>query len=335
MLIIVPPATLVRQFYSFIIDKAMDLVANKAMTVDGQTIAKSAFKRLFVDDCEITAAGADCAFFEMSGERAAPPILERISAALAVGDPLSLVRVGNGEGNAIALIEGRPSPTLFDGFDFEFGSQNGCSIAPDLAVPFSRLVFDAIIAADIQGYRIGRFDERAVACECLVSGKTSPALGITYARSLFARQVRSGNSGSKWFTNAWIHFDLMQRFDELIANAAKVVIISGRGELAPRFKDRLGSRLAWFASVPVQGFAPPSLAASHYAMFPSVRDRLRRADLRGTLVLVGAGLFGKVYCNDARKAGGVAIDMGSAFDLMAGFATRPVHKQFDLSSINW
>ena len=299
------------------------------MATDAQIVAAAAFDRLFVNDDAIVSAGADCAFFDASGERAAPRVVERVRAALAEGSPLSLVRVGNGEGNAIAMVEDARSPAVFDGFDVEFVSQNGWSITPEQALPFSRLVVDAITSADIQGYRIGRFDERAVALDCLAKGATSPALGISYARWLFAGQLRGPASQTRWFTSAWIHLDLMPLFAAMVEQARHVVVISGRAELAATFAEKLGSRLAWFAPVPVQGYVP------HYAMFGAVRDRIRQSDLRGTLVLVGAGLFGKVYCQDARDAGAVAIDMGSAFDLFAGVSTRPVHRFVDLSAVRW
>ena len=48
-------------------------------------------------------------------------------------------------------------------------------------------------------------------------------------------------------------------------------------------------------------------------------------NLEGALVLVGAGIFGKIYCDVARNHGAVALDIGSAFDLMVGLMTRPVH----------
>jgi hypothetical protein len=50
---------------------------------------------------------------------------------------------------------------------------------------------------------------------------------------------------------------------------------------------------------------------------------------------VGAGLFGKVYCHTAKQDGAVAIDLGSAFDILAGLETRPVHKWYDISAMRW
>jgi len=302
---------------------------------NAQIVAESAFRHLFVDDDAILEAGLRCSFFEPHGKKAATRIIAQVRAALGDGSPFSLVRVGNGEGNAIGLTEEPESQAVFDGFDFEFVSQNGLSINPRAAASFSQLVVAAIKSADIQGYRIGRFDERALILDCLSKGKTSPALGIIYARWLFAKQLQSNQSQGIGFTNAWIHFDLMNRFTELTEHARSLAVISGRKELEGEFGKRFGSRLAWFAAVPVQGFVPNTIETSHFAMFDEVRRTIGQMDLRHTLVLVGAGLFGKVYCADVRQAGGVAIDMGSAFDLMAGLATRPAHRDMDLSAIGW
>jgi hypothetical protein len=42
-------------------------------------------------------------------------------------------------------------------------------------------------------------------------------------------------------------------------------------------------------------------------------------------VLAGAGIFGKKYCATARQNGAVALDLGSAFDILEDKITRPVH----------
>jgi hypothetical protein len=50
-------------------------------------------------------------------------------------------------------------------------------------------------------------------------------------------------------------------------------------------------------------------------------------------VLVGAGIFGKKYCAVAKQHGAVALDLGSAFDILAGKRTRPVHSIADFLDI--
>jgi hypothetical protein len=41
------------------------------------------------------------------------------------------------------------------------------------------------------------------------------------------------------------------------------------------------------------------------------------------LHLVGAGMPGKVYCHIIRSAGGIALDIGSTMDVLAGVRSRP------------
>ena len=42
----------------------------------------------------------------------------------------------------------------------------------------------------------------------------------------------------------------------------------------------------------------------------------------GKVVLVAGEVFGKIYCNAVKNAGGVAIDIGSMLDSWMGFKTR-------------
>ena len=47
--------------------------------------------------------------------------------------------------------------------------------------------------------------------------------------------------------------------------------------------------------------------------------------LGGTLTLIGAGPWAEIYCDEVKKRGGVAIDIGSGFDILSGHFSRPVH----------
>ena len=50
-------------------------------------------------------------------------------------------------------------------------------------------------------------------------------------------------------------------------------------------------------------------------------------DLRGCLCLIGAGPWAEIYCTWVKQRGGVAIDLGSGFDLLEGKVTRVMHKE--------
>jgi hypothetical protein len=67
-------------------------------------------------------------------------------------------------------------------------------------------------------------------------------------------------------------------------------------------------------------------AAMHnVSIWPQGHDRVA-AELevreRGEVFLVGAGLFGKDLCVRIRELGGIALDMGSVLDHIAGKLTR-------------
>jgi hypothetical protein len=55
-----------------------------------------------------------------------------------------------------------------------------------------------------------------------------------------------------------------------------------------------------------------------------LNDELPRllADAPGLVVLVGAGILGKIYCHRIKQLGGIAIDVGSMMDVWAGLKTR-------------
>jgi hypothetical protein len=226
-------------------------------------------------------------------------------------------------------------PLQISTFYAEFLSQNGIPIPQDAAIKFCAEVRTALITADIVGFRSFRFDERSMIRESIDQGDAYAALGFLYARELLQDGLRDGYWRRSIVTSAWIHLELVPYLCDILEAAGSIIIVTGRGELHDEMRSRAGTRLEAFITVPVQGFKPPSLDQSHFAeAFPVVRERLSR-DLHGKLVLVGAGLFGKVYCHTAQQHGAVAIDLGSAFDILAGLNTRPIHKLYDIDALRW
>ncbi|MCY1230409.1 hypothetical protein D9M72_428200 [compost metagenome] len=49
-------------------------------------------------------------------------------------------------------------------------------------------------------------------------------------------------------------------------------------------------------------------------VYEAINEEVRRKTSPGTLVLVAAGLAGKVFIGTAKEAGGVALDLGSVMD---------------------
>jgi UDP-N-acetyl-D-mannosaminuronic acid transferase (WecB/TagA/CpsF family) len=179
------------------------------------------------------------------------------------------------------------------------------------------------------------FDEGAIIRNDMEHGNAYAALGILYARELLQQGMNDGCWRRSVVTSAWIHLDIIPHLSTIFDRAESIIVITGRAELQDETRARLGERLEAFITVPVQGFVPPSPEQSHlFSAFPDVQQRLSQ-DLRGKLVLVGAGLFGKVYCHVAKLHGAVAIDLGSAFDVLAGLKTRPIYKNYDIGAMRW
>jgi hypothetical protein len=304
--------------------------------VETMRFCRAEYQAIFMPDEEVLAlCRAFAASFLPDGAAAAPKVCDRITSALRRQVPLSMVRVGNGEGNALGMTKHSISPPQQQTFYTEFVSQNGIEIPVQDAVRFCQDVRYALRSSDVVGFRSFRFDEGGMIRNAIERGDAYAALGFLYAREFLQEGLIEGYLHGKVITGAWLHLDILPFIDRLLEASEATVVITGRSELRDAFVSRLGSRLKAFISVPVQGFRPSSTLCSHfYSAFPVVCKRLN-TDLRGTLVLVGAGLFGKVYCQVAKEHGAVAIDLGSAFDVLAGLETRPVHKRYDFSSLRW
>ncbi len=279
--------------------------------------------------------------FLPSRAEAAPTIAKEIRKFVQQRFPAALIRVGEGEGNALGLA--MPGPLHFvqlNCFNATFSAQTGIALLEAEARIFGGMIREALMSADIIGFRAFGRDSRPNSeleqIPNLISrGDIRGALGMLYAREFLEAALARGNFRDKILTSAWIHLALIPHLVEILSVPSSVIVITGKTELKDHFQRRLGKRLRSFIAVPDEGSPISSDADSHYRkIFPQVINALKN-DLHGTLVLVGAGLFGKIYCHIAKQNGAVALDLGSAFDILAGKKTRPVHSKLDIDSLRW
>jgi hypothetical protein len=124
--------------------------------------------------------------------------------------------------------------------------------------------------------------------------------------------------------DAEIHRSLFPHLRELV-EGRDVGLVSCRDQLVVALQERLGAASVAFHRVPEQAMVKHAAAEQSTGHYPD-RYRELRAKLAtiapGRLYLVGAGMPGKVYCHDIRVAGGVALDLGSALDVLAGRPAR-------------
>jgi GT-D fold-like domain len=308
---------------------------------DEVMFAESEIERIAVADATLEALCVrHCRAFLPSRAEAAPIIAKEIENCVRQRVPASLIRVGDGEGNAIALTKPGPiHPVQLNCFNTTFFAQTRTALPETEARIFAGMIREALISADIIAFRaFGRFrsnSELEQLPKLIGRGEIRGALGILYAREFLEDALARGDLRHKILTSAWIHLTLIPHLADIMSVPSSVIVITGRPELKDHFRHRLGERLRSFIEVPDEEATPGLPADLHYReAFPQVIDALRD-DLRGTLVLVGAGLFGKIYCNVAKQSGAVGIDLGSAFDVLAGKKTRPIHSLLDIDSLRW
>jgi hypothetical protein len=262
--------------------------------------------------------------------------------SLSAGDAFMMLRIGDGEANLVRFAADEGSfetkwiNALFRMHDNQIlGSEDSRMIARDL--------LESINQADVVGLRplcpapIGQHLD-AIA-QTIDAGDVRGALGMIEAFRQADRALANREFRHAVLTSAWVHLTLLEHLDRLLDNAQRVIVITGRQELGSLFSDKLQGRLTAFLTIPLQASdqASPERGFHYPHRYRQIIDALA-GDLHGTLVLVGAGIFGKKYCAIAKHNGAVALDLGSAFDILAGKRTRPVHSlaQFlDSSRQNW
>lgn len=252
--------------------------------------------------------------------------------------PFSLIRVGDGEGNVLAMVGETSNADLhLKAFNATFHKQDLQCLGEAEAKRFSRALECSVCSADVLGIRSfnpwhpSTFDSRELkhARDCLDRRDARGAHGLLHSRKQVERLLGMGRLSEATVTHAWVHMLLIAALPEIVDACEKLIVITGRDELRSSFLSRFGSKEVEFISIPLEGDRRSRKSGMlHYpGVYEDVLKRLA-GDHAGTLVLVGAGIFGKVYCHTAKRHGAVALDLGSAFDVMSGVKTRQAHKRF-------
>ena len=247
-------------------------------------------------------------------------LLEAIIGKLEAKESLSLIRLGDGESYFF-------SPP--GGTDIDHDADNalrerhwwGVAPAPDVADAIRRAGRCAIEKCDIIGlpsvYRVLRVVPRRKIR--FGEGHQQRGLMIVLAATGDGTIPLSG----KIVTEERCHQSAFDptALDALVAAAESVVVVS----CWPEAQLRLGGKIKHIRVPPAQKVKDLAGAGGGAPIFESYRQtatEVREASGPGTLVLVGAGIVGKIFVDEAKQAGAVALDVGSLLDYAAGHHTR-------------
>ncbi len=258
-------------------------------------------------------------------------VADLIATAIDSGRPLSLVRMGDGEGN---LLPYRQESHGFQQTD-RLATQRSWwadDVTDDVmtAAKFRNTLVEALTAADVLG-----IPDLHRACRVIRTNRTrEPTLHGKNARGLLAALDFSGRlDTNRMITSCHIHEALAYwgLWDLLLPRAGRISLITCHPTLAGKLAERHGVTIGDVHLIPPERKTSARFVSSKGARhFPDtflvLREKL--ATVRpGEVVLVAAGVLGKIYCQWIKQAGGIGLDIGSAADFWCGFGTRGLDEQ--------
>jgi hypothetical protein len=265
------------------------------------------------------------------GER----LLEPVKSAIRNKKPFSAVRVGDGEANIMAFGKYHGTPCL-DRHAFEESimvQKDAFEVSGNSMTVLAETMWNAVADADMVGVLgLWRWHSREEfglddAIKCLESdyrGMVGHLRGI----DIMLGWAREGLLRSKAVAPAHLYFSVVRHLQDLIEKATTVVCITDRVIVVEAMKTLFPDHEINLIEVGRQESLKksPSFLGSVEKSLPG--------DMRGIVCLVGAGVWAEIYCGMVKDRGGVAIDVGSGFDLMAGTKSRPVHHGISSEMVN-
>jgi hypothetical protein len=144
-------------------------------------------------------------------------------------------------------------------------------------------------------------------------------MGVVNGNAFLANLIQLGSTFR--VTENWVLAVLGRKFFNQIVSSAGHVNFIGPHESIGSVLSEMGARSSTRIIIPSDNIVQNSNHRPHY---PEVYQEVLAEIRKGVsgLWLVSGGAFGKIYCNEVKKAGGVAIDIGSISDTWMGLRTR-------------
>lgn len=263
-------------------------------------------------------------------------IEEEIVAALESGSPYALIRLGDGEGSSLPLpVEEETRFTSLyarcrRSFMTEFFGEGLDPDSPDF-VRLRQELLEVVEQADCLGTPYQGWVDVAYRSNDM---RGVPTL-VNCLRAVDGLVPRPGRT----VCSQLIGYDLLIRgiLDRLLAGRHEIGLVSRHQALPDRLRERYGIATVHYHAVPaesVNGVATGGQGAHFPRRYVELRSELEAPPRPGVLYLVAAGLLGKMYCLSLRRAGAVAIDIGSTADYWMGEATRALSPDLQRSLLD-
>lgn len=254
-------------------------------------------------------------------------LTKRIEGALEAKRGFSFIRLGDGEGAFIKISDAdeasytdlyrhsriNRSNVWFNG-EIDIAVSNFTRSALELVIPIA--FADVVGVPPIEWLK---YDYQI----CSVTGMSSL---VNALRWIGQPAVDTGQS----LTKHSMHLDFYRtgHLTRILKSQSRVGVISCHAQAPDALRQAFGFDDVEFHKIPGEKLHAHLLGASavegqHFpGRYHEVMTALRRP-LEGKLFLVAGGLLGKFYCDQIKRSGGVALDIGSLIDGWMGIDSRP------------
>lgn len=253
--------------------------------------------------------------------------LERIAQACEAKQPFAMIRFGDGEGTWLhrSATEELEYGALYERnrqqfWNVWFGEAQAAQ-QPRFHIALSALRHEAK-AADIFGTAWLSWVEHEY--------RTANLRGCSGTLNSF-RTATAVKSPEAMLANNTLHYDLDKSglLDKVLRDNRKVGVFSCHPSIVNLMKSRFGLEDVTYFPVPGEPsrrhlHGEGTYSGNHFPdIFEENLRRIETTDVKGMVVLVAGGILGKLYALRLKKAGAIALDIGSVADKWMGKKTRP------------
>lgn len=241
--------------------------------------------------------------------------------------PTSVIRLGDGEMNLLAYSNYPELPNLSRFAALSSIAEQKHTFEPSKTwlTVFEHMMMSAVLEADMIGI-LGFWRPHIKANNFIQEITHNPRgywgqwIGLDHILSLHAQLLFK----TKIVTSAHLYFSVLKYIDRLLNQVQNVYLITNKKKVLPYLQQKFPKNNFKLIFEPIS--VKNNLNNEPY--FLSEIDKQFPKNMNNSLTLVGAGLWAEFYCTWVKRRGGIAVDIGSGFDLLVGHSVRPIHRFF-------
>ena len=256
-------------------------------------------------------------------------IAYKIVAAIRNKTPLSLIRLGDGEGNFMDYACEWESYQLEDQKDIQkiwWGQAHLHETPLQVEEHYNK----ALDNADLIG--IPEYQRMLSKVNIYEEGIEKPykryTRGLLAINEFVAVRIGDTSYSTKTLVSCFIHqdLDLWGLYDFILDAAGSCSVITCHETMPAVISERFNLEVDQTYLIPTEyrwgSMFKNVKAECHFPeRYKALKQELK-VNFPGELFLVGAGFLGKIYCDLIKQQGGIALDIGSIFDYWLGYETR-------------